>query len=50
LTQICLAPAEKDHKSKQDMDLVFTDQLLKNLKNHTNKTHASYDVCSESGR
>lgn len=47
-----LALMEKDHESKQNMDLVFTDQLLK--KPNTTKTtltiHISYNVCSESDR
>lgn len=46
---------EKDQEKKQNMDLVFTDQLLKNptcntTKTHTNKTHTTYNVCSESNR
>lgn len=31
-----LALMEKDHKSKLDMDLVFTDQLLKKKKTNPN--------------
>lgn len=46
-----LALMQKDHKSKQNADLVFTDQLLKKTtQNHTNKNHTSYHVCSESDR